>query len=185
MITFAIVTNMGTKYHPGLRPQDIVILLKIIARGGSQWRHLDIAYELGLSQSEVTHGLERCVKSGLIDPAKRLPLKSALAELLVHGLKYIFPVQPGAICRGIATAHSSKPLAGKIVASDTDNYVWPYAEGDMRGQAIQPLYPSVPQAAKKDPKLHEFLALVDAIRVGRAREKKLATDELLKRLKDD
>jgi hypothetical protein len=178
-------TYMTTKYHPGLRPQDIVILLKILAREGSPWRQLDLAYELGLSQSEVTHGLERCMKSGLIEPSKRTPLKSALAELLIHGLKYVFPAQPGPVCRGLPTAHSAKPLVGKIVAGAADQYVWPYAEGETRGQSIQPLYPSVPEAAKKDPKLHELLALIDAIRVGRAREKKLATEELLKRLKDN
>jgi len=176
---------MSTKYHPGLRPQDIVILLKILAREGSPWRQLDLAYELGLSQSEVTHGLERCMKSGLIEPSKRTPLKSALAELLIHGVKYVFPAQPGPVCRGLPTAHSAKPLAGKIVAGESDQYVWPYSEGETRGQSIQPLYPSVPQAAKKDPKLYELLALIDAIRVGRAREKKLATEELLKRLKEN
>jgi hypothetical protein len=40
----------------------------------------------------------------------------------------------------------------------------------------------VPDAARSDPKLYELLALVDAIRVGRARERKLAESELEKRL---
>jgi hypothetical protein len=34
----------------------------------------------------------------------------------------------------------------------------------------------------KDEKLHELLALADALRVGRAREKELAVKELKKRL---
>jgi len=34
----------------------------------------------------------------------------------------------------------------------------------------------------KDPRLHELLALVDALRVGRAREKSLAAEELERRL---
>jgi len=45
-----------------------------------------------------------------------------------------------------------------------------------------PLYPSVPEAANKDEKLYELLALADALRVGRAREKELAIVELKKRL---
>jgi hypothetical protein len=49
----------------------------------------------------------------------------------------------------------------------------------MRGHSILPLYPSVVLAVEQDPQLYEQLALLDAIRVGRAREKNLAL-ELLK-----
>lgn len=165
-----------------MRPQDIVILLKMVARK-EPWRHLDLALELGLSQSEITQGLERCKQAGLVDPSKRHPIKAALAEFVIHGLKYVFPAQPGPLCRGVPTAHSAPPLAGHIVSNEIDQYVWPHSEGEMRGQAIQPLYPSVPQAAKKDPKLHEALALIDAIRVGRAREQRLAIEALRKIMK--
>jgi hypothetical protein len=54
--------------------------------------------------------------------------------------------------------------------------------GTVRGHSIIPLYPSVPEAALKDEKLHELLALTDALRVGRAREKEIAVIELKKRL---
>ena len=37
-------------------------------------------------------------------------------------------------------------------------------------------------AAKSDPKLYELLALVDTLRVGRARERTMAEEELRKRL---
>ena len=43
-----------------------------------------------------------------------------------------------------------------------------------------PLYNSVPEASLKDEKLHELLALIDALRVGRARERAIV--ELKKRL---
>jgi hypothetical protein len=81
--------------------------------------------------------------------------------------------------RGIATAHSAPPLADLI--ESTENYVWPYAKGTLRGHGIAPLYSSAPEAALKDSKLHEFLALTDAIRVGKVREKALAMEELKKR----
>jgi hypothetical protein len=58
--------------------------------------------------------------------------------------------------------------------------VWPYGHGKLRGHSIVPLYPSVPEAATKDPKLHELLALVDALRVGKAREREIAICELKK-----
>jgi hypothetical protein len=63
----------------------------------------------------------------------------------------------------------------KSVSSDSEPPpVWPDANGDVRGESFAPLYKSVPVAARKDPKLYELLALVDAIRGGRARERELA-----------
>ena len=44
------------------------------------------------------------------------------------------------------------------------------------------LYKSVPKAAARDFKLYELLVLVDAIRDGRAREKKIAVNEIRIRL---
>ena len=82
--------------------------------------------------------------------------------------------------RGIATAHSAPPLNNEIMSEE--QFVWPYAKGTVRGHSIIPLYPSVPEAALKDAKLYELLALVDALRVGRAREKELAIIEIKTRL---
>jgi hypothetical protein len=53
----------------------------------------------------------------------------------------------------------------------------------MRGYALEPLFETVPLAALEDEKLYELLALVDAIREGRVRERSLATEELVKRLR--
>jgi hypothetical protein len=55
------------------------------------------------------------------------------------------------------------------------DYVWPFPEGKSRGQAIKPIYKSVPLAAQNDPALYTLLALADALRVGLARERKIAT----------
>jgi hypothetical protein len=78
------------------------------------------------------------------------------------------------------TAHSAEPLNRIIQA--TDKYVWPYAKGLERGQAIEPLYPTLVAASLKDTDLYELLTLVDAIRVGRVREKEMAKRELEKRI---
>jgi hypothetical protein len=61
--------------------------------------------------------------------------------------------------------------------------VWPSPDGPVRGAAFEPLYPSVPEAAKRDSCLYELLALIDAIRDGRVRERKLAEKELVTRLR--
>ncbi len=164
-----------------MRPQDIAILLKIIAQDSLFWNHLTLAQELFLSQSEVSESLNRSAFARLIDQNKKKVYTSGLLDFLQYGIKYVFPVQPGSIIRGIPTAHSAKPLSDIIISSEV--YVWPDEEGNTRGQAIEPLYGKASQAVKKDVRFHELLALVDALRVGRAREQALALEELTKRIK--
>ena len=171
------------KAHSGMRPQDILILLKLVCLKNTSWRYSDIAQSLNMSQSEVFDSLERSRIAGLVNAEKRNIFRSAFFEFLIYGLKYVFPAEPGPLCRGIPTSHSAPPLASQIIASDNDNYVWPTSDGTTRGQSIRPLYPTVPLAAKKDPELYELLALVDALRVGRTRERKLAREQLEQRIK--
>ena len=168
--------------HTGMRPHDVVILAKIIALGPANWYAKDIAYSLHISNSEVSESLHRSQYAGLIDSNKRHVFKQALLDLLIHGLKYVFPQQPGAVTIGMPTAHSAPVLAEKLVFQES--YVWPDAEGTIRGQAIEPLYGSVPAACRKDQRLYNLLALIDALRVGKVREQNLAKD-LLKQLFDE
>jgi hypothetical protein len=171
------------RHHKGLRPQDIVVLLKILLMEKKSWRHLDLAFELGLSQAEITYSLDRLKESQLIATDKKSVNRAALLEFIIHGVKYVFPVAPGAYSRGIPTAHSTEPLSLVIVQDENNKYVWPYAKGKVRGQSIEPLYISAVEAAAKDQELHSLLALVDALRAGRARERKLAAEELTKIVK--
>ncbi|MFA6028618.1 MAG: hypothetical protein WC969_02060 [Elusimicrobiota bacterium] len=160
----------------------MVVLLKMTASNERSWRLVDLSQELGLSVSEVSMALERCKRSRLLDSSRKKINRAALLEFVVHGLKYVYPAEPGSLSRGVPTAHSAPPLSRGIVSNENDQYVWPSGEGSMRGQAIEPLYPSVPHAAMRDPALHELLALVDALRVGRARERQIAAEELERRL---
>ena len=81
------------------------------------------------------------------------------------------------------TSFAAPPLSEEIPAGNDDAIpVWADAEGEARGYAIEPLHRSVPAAARRDPKLYELLALVDALREGRARERKLAEVGLRNRL---
>jgi len=168
--------------NPSMRPQDIVVLLKIVAYGENPWYQTPMAYELGLSQAEISHSLKRSKYSGLLDNSGKRVRRLALMEVLQYGVPYMFPQRPGAITRGVPTAHSAKPL-NRIIVSE-ENFVWPSGRGKMRGQSIVPLYSGAIEAAEKDPRLHELLALVDALRVGRAREREIAIKELRKRILD-
>ena len=49
------------KKHSGMRPQDIVILLKIATYGDNNWYMKDIANDLFISPSEVSESLNRSV----------------------------------------------------------------------------------------------------------------------------
>jgi hypothetical protein len=163
-----------------MKPQDVLLLLKIVSDNTPSWNQKPMAEALGLSQSEVSEAVGRCKYAGLLAPNGKTVMKMALLEFLQYGLRYVYPIQPGAVVRGVPTSHSAKPLSDEIQSSEA--YVWPYGKGTVRGHSIVPLYPSVPEAALKDEKLHELLALVDALRVGRARERELAVQELKKRL---
>lgn len=162
-----------------LKPQDIVILLKVMSTNDKKWMQKPMANALGMSQSEVSESVARSKYAGLLDPKGKTVMKMALLEFLQYGLCYVFPQKPGPVVRGIPTSHSAAPLNKDI--QSTEEYVWPYGKGTVRGHSIIPLYPTVPEAALKDPQLYELLALVDALRVGRAREKELAIIELQKR----
>ena len=140
----------------------------------------DIAHDLSISASEVSESLNRSMIAGLLTSDKKKLMKQSLLEFLQFGLKYAFPQRPGGLVRGISTAYSAPPLSNIIQGEEA--LVWPYTEGEVRGQMIQPLHPSVPKACLKYPKLYEFLALADALRIGKAREQKLAIEILKERL---
>ncbi len=155
-----------------MKPQDIVILLKIVALGDQPWNQILLSESLKLSQSEISQGINRLKYAGLLAEDGKTIMRVSLVEFLEFGLSYVFPQRPGAIVRGIPTAHAAYPINEKIAGSDV--YVWPLGTGKVKGQSIEPLYPTVPLAALKDEKLYALLALVDALRVGRKREKELA-----------
>ncbi len=164
-----------------LSPLDILILLKIISLKDKKWLQIDLAETLGISQSEVSKSLKRLKTSWLLAPNNSIVImRDNVLEFLRYGVKYSFPQRPGSIVRGIPTAHSAPVLSNEILSSE--NYVWPYAKGQTKGQSITPLYPTVPKASLDDKNLYELLALIDAIRIGNAREKELAYKKLKKRI---
>ncbi len=163
-----------------MKPQDIVILLKIIAIDNGNWQQKPVAEALIMSQSEISQSVARMQYAGLLFENGKKVMRSAFLEFLQHGISYVFPQKPGAMVRGVPTAHSALPL-NKIILSQ-ENYVWASAKGKIRGQSIIPLFPTVPDAAVKDSQLHELLSLVDALRIGKVRERNLALTELTKRI---
>ena len=159
-----------------MKGQDVLILLKLAAIGGIEFRIHPLAKELGISPSELSNSIRRSTLAGLIDPVDRGCIRPALLEFMLHGFRYVFPVKPGAITRGMPTAHSAPPLKDKILSKM--DFVWPLPRGSGRGQAIKPIYKSAPLAAQNDPTLYELLSLADALRVGSTRERNMASEIL-------
>ena len=125
---------------------------------------------------------KRVRRSGL--PGSDAPADNAvrphahnLAEFALHGAKYAFPAVKLPLVVGVPTSHSAPAFAGVFAPGGTD-FVWPHPNGSVRGVGIEALHPSVPFAAMQDAKLYEMLALFDALRVGRARERGMALERL-------
>ena len=159
------------------------MLIKLFTWKENSYTVAKIAMSVGMSISETHAAIKRCEKSGLFSPMTKKPIIPALEEFLIHGLKYCFPAEIGTQDRGLPTAHSA-PILSNVIHSKDDMYVWSFPEGSIRGLTVKPLYRSVPLAASRDPLLYDFLALIDAIRLGRIREKKLAGDMLIKLLRN-
>jgi len=161
-----------------LKPQDVVIMLKLIVWEDSEWSYPALSHELSMSTSEVHAGVKRAVAARLMDMHRKLPIKRNLLEFLIHCVKYAYPPDRGGVTRGLPTSYAAQPLKDLIMQTDDPPPVWPDPEGQVRGYEFSPLYSSVPHACKVDPKLYEILALVDAIRDGRARETQIAVKEI-------
>jgi hypothetical protein len=183
-----------------MKPQDIVILLKLLciqkeqqlgrgfdrstASGPYAMRSLEAS--LGISKSEISASLKRSIAPELatkIGDQIKVNRRN-LSEFILHGLKYSFPITPGAPQRGVPTGFAAPMLEGSILSGSEDIHVWPHAQGPIRGLAVEPLYKSVPEAALKDEQLYEYLALIDALRLGRAREANLAAEKLKQKISD-
>ncbi len=165
-----------------LKPQDVLILLKVALLEGQEWTYPSLSRSLFMSVSEVHAALKRAEAARLVDLTRKTVRKQNLTEFLVHGVKYAYPVQRGRATRGVPTGYAAPPLAACFPHSLAPPPVWPTPDGAVRGYEFAPLYASVPQAAAQDSRLYEMLALVDAVRDGSAREAELAVVELRRRL---
>lgn len=166
-----------------LKPQDVVVLLKFTLRKLPS-TYARLASELAISASEVHASFRRSQLARLVVPSRGEfeVVRPALREFLIHGVKYAFPPIIGPITRGLPTGYAGPVLRPLLAGTEELPPVWPYPDGEVRGITLYPLYPTVPLASIHDSELYELLTLVDALRIGSARERELATIELTKRL---
>jgi hypothetical protein len=177
------VVQSGTQ-QIALKPQDLFVLLALVARGGSPASYPELSAQTGLAASAVHSALRRAAVAGLVAYRDRhpVPLKPQLREFILHGARFAFPPVHGRLTRGVPTAYAAAPLNTVIAPSSDPPPVWPHKDGEIRGVALAPLYPTAPDAALRDENLYALLALFDALRSGQARERNIARKMLEERV---
>lgn len=167
-----------------IKPQDILVALKLATLNGKQWSFPSLSASLAISVGEAHKSIQRLSAARLYNVATRAPVRSALEEFLLHGVKYAFPAERKGMTFGIPTAWAAPPLNAELVGTEDMPPVWPHPEGAVKGYEFVPLYPAAPQAALNDEQLYQMLTLLDSIRGGGARERKLAGELLRAKLKE-
>ena len=171
-----------------LKPQDLYLTLYLL-RLHATTTYARISKQVGLSISEAHAAHQRARTAQLLRivpeqevaarrrqgrPTAELRVnRNALLELVLHGARYVFVPDRGPVTRGTPTLSAASPLAERFAETDRPS-VWPDPRGEARGESFSPLYRAAPAAARRDPHFYETLVLVDAIRGGNARERKIA-----------
>lgn len=167
-----------------LKPQDVMVLLKLLANPNKHYIYNELAVDLGMSPSEVHAASKRSLAAKLAvkRDGRLAPNVRNFEEFLIHGLPYVFYPEWGGMVRGMPTLYGASPISEKIVLKAETLPVWPDPEGEVLGSSFSPLYKSAPKAARRDSYLYELLVIVDAIRGGNARERNIGVKELQHRL---
>ncbi len=163
-----------------LKAQDIVVLLALIGRDRDGWDFPALSDELGMSLSALHRALGRLTEADLYS-ADRGELRAGnVLEFIVHAAKYVVPLREGPPATGVPTGASADPLREQLASPDPSAidaiWVWPHPSGEARGVSIDPLVANVPALAVDSPTLYRRLAALDALRGGRARERRLAEE---------
>lgn len=161
-----------------LKPHDVALLLRLAEVPEASF--VALGADLSMSPSTAHGSVERLQRSGLLRPGSRRVNRHFLLEFLEHGVKYMFPAVLGGRARGVPTAYSGPALASEFMTNDV--VVWPDVNGQAIGQSMTPLYQNAVHLAGRCPSVYESLTLIDAIRIGRVRERAAALAKLKERL---
>lgn len=167
-----------------IKGSDIFVLGGLLAHDEA-WSYRSLADRLHVPHTVVQRALERAKGADLYSVDRREVHLPHFEEFALHALRFVAPAQLGALTPGVPAAWAAEPMASAIRSSgDEPPPVWPYAQGRVRGQAIEPLHPSAPEAAEGWPELGEVLALLDSLGAGDARIRQVAGDLLSRMLHD-
>jgi hypothetical protein len=166
--------------QPTLRPSDVVVACQLTISPLAQFSSL--ATETGISSGECHNAVRRLRQARLIFADERRPAIEVLQHFLIHGAPFAFPPVVGPVAIGMATGHSSMAFRGTI--DSPDGFVWPHADGTARGQSLIPLFSGATGLPDRNAPLYEILTIIDALRTGTTRVRKVAAELLATRLGD-
>lgn len=132
-----------------MRPQDVVLLLKILLLEETEWQSKDLASTLLLSPAEISFSLKRCHYARLLDSTGRRVARRTLTEFLLYGLSVVFPTQPGAQARGLPTAHRPQRIPALPPDSGGANLRLARCRGRGLGRGH---HPALPESAGRRPR---------------------------------
>jgi hypothetical protein len=167
-----------------LKPQDLVVAAKVAVNRNRDFVLATLADELGMAPSVVHGSIKRAEQARLLSRSggSVRAIRGALKEFLIHGAKYAFPASLGPTGRGTPTSVGAPALQAYFDTTKVLPPVWPNANGEAWGPTVVPLHSAVPAAAGRDSDLYDMLALLDAIRLGAARERELAVQAIDEKL---
>ena len=170
--------------QPSLKPQDLVVALKVAVNPRREFLLTTLGTELGMVVSAIHGSIGRCEQARLLSRAAggTRPIRPALLEFVIHGARYAYPAVQGTLTRGMATSLAGPSLREYFDQKKAMPPVWPDPLGESYGPSITPLHHIVPEACRLDEGLLDVLTLLDAVRAGAARERELASKLLEERL---
>jgi len=171
-----------------LKPQDIIIALKLCVLKENNWKYNSLAAELHISPSEAHSGVKRLKKCSLLAELSMsidskgekaiLPDKQNIVEFLTSGIRYVFPTEMTAPLKGIPTAEGVSHLFPDMQNPEKLTPVWGFETADYYGVGIKPLYKTLPRAALDDFPLYELAAITDALRSDSVKLRDTAAEKL-------
>ncbi|HYH54576.1 MAG TPA: hypothetical protein VD761_10650 [Solirubrobacterales bacterium] len=162
-----------------VKEPDIYVLGGLLAHD-AEWSYRSLADRLHVPHPVVQRGLARAQEADLYLAERREVHVPHFEEFAIHALRFIAPVQLGGLVPGVPAAWAAEPMVGAIRSAGEDPPpVWPFARGRVRGQAFEPLHPAASEAVEGWPELGEILALLDSLRAGDPRVRKVAADLLV------
>lgn len=161
-------------------PDDEGVNSRIGIKNGPPVSFSELGASIGVSASQAYSAAKRAIEAELLREDYSVRRKPLLDSLLA--IRYYLPAKRDSMVRGIPTAFAAPPLREYFSLGGEPEPVWPHGAGTTRGLGCEPIYKTAPEAALKDSRLYEYLALVDTLRIGRAREIGMARAELETRL---
>lgn len=163
-----------------LKPQDIFVAAQLSLTEDKQPSHAVLALALHLSPSTVYESLKRLRQAKLTSPSESgaKVARGKFLEFLIHAVPTLYFPRKIEVVRGMPTAMWAPQFRDKLAPAKDIASVWPYTKGKELGEGLIPIYPTVPLACSQNMELYQFMGAIEVLRIGKTREKDVATTYL-------